>query len=331
MQIKRAVIRSLGRDVGRVSSRGIVRNIHGKARTAVQQVAETPRLELVRRTWRELGDDYAVDLAASISYYAVISLFPIVIGLATLASLALDPDVEEQALFSFLHSYLPGSHLILTADVEPLRNIRGTLGILSVLGLIWSSSMLFGAITRAVNRAWDIPYDRPFYIDKPLHWAMVFCIAPLFLASVAATTALQVAGSTDLPVHGYLASVAHDSINTLARALPLAFSVVMFLLIYKFAPNLPTSWRNIWPGATIAALIFELAKGLFVFYTDNFADYQRIYGALSSLILLMGWIYACGFIIVIGAEVSSEYERIRLGLGRGKPLPGSPKTKDLIP
>ena len=302
----------------------IAGSIYEKVRTPIQRIADNPRLELANRTWRELGDDYAVDLAASVSYYAVISLFPIVIGLATLSTFALDSDAGEQAIFGFLHSYLPGSHVVLSSNVEPLRDLRGTLGILSVLALILSSSMLFGALTRAVNRAWDIPHDRPFYKDKPLHFAMVFCIGPLFLASVAATTALQVAGSTGLPVHGYLTFVARDSINTLAHVLPLTLSLGMFLLIYKFAPIVPTSWRYIWPGAVLGALIFEVAKVVFSFYMENFAAYQRVYGALASLILLMVWIYVCGLIIIIGAEVSSEYERIHLKLGRGEPFPETP-------
>ena len=110
-------------------------------------------VELARRTWRELGDDFAVDLAASISYYAILSLFPLAIGLVSLFSLILEADAAETEVFRFFHTHLPGSESILAANVESVENIRGLLGIFSAVGLLWSSSLLFGAITRTVNRA----------------------------------------------------------------------------------------------------------------------------------------------------------------------------------
>ena len=320
-KIKQAIVQFSSRRRAEVFSKDSSRRVQEISRPTSQRIRGIPGLELGLRVWRELGDDYAVDLAASISYYAIVSLFPMVIGLVTLFTLALEWDAVEGQVFGFFHTYLPGSHVILAANPGPLNDIRSTAGILSAVALVWSSSMLFGAITRAVNRAWDIPYDRPFYTDKPLHLAMVFVVAPLFLASMATTTALQMAAGTDLPVQGYLSFLANDLINTLARVLPLAFSLVTFLLIYKFAPNVPTNWRHVWPGAVVGALLFDLTKNIFVFYMESFAAYEKVYGAFASLILLMGWIYVCGLIVVIGAEISSEHERMRLGLGRGEPLP----------
>ena len=96
-------------------------------------------MELARRTWRELGDDFAVDLAASISYYAILSLFPLAIGLLSLFSLIMEADVVEEEVFGFFRVYLPGSDGILAANVEAVENIRGLLGLLSALGLLWSS------------------------------------------------------------------------------------------------------------------------------------------------------------------------------------------------
>lgn len=274
--------------------------------------------ELARRTWRELGDDYAVDLAASMSYYAILSLFPLAIGLVSLFSLILEADVVEQEVFGFFHTYLPGSEGILAANVEAVQNIRGLLGILSGLGLLYSSSLLFGSITRAVNRAWDIPYDRPFYIEKPRHFLMAFSVVPLVVLSVVSTTGLQVLSNEEWPVLGRLAFLEHNGINTLARPLPFLFSLGIFLLIYKFAPYARTYWRYIWPGALVAALLFDVGKSLFVFYLENYAAYGRIYGALASVIVLLAWTYMSGMILIIGAEISSEYQRMRLGHSRGQ-------------
>ena len=280
-------------------------------------------VELARRTWRELGDDYAVDLAASISYYAILSLFPLAIGLVSLFSLVLEADAVEREVFGFFHTYLPGSEGILAANVEAVGNVRGLLGIISAVGLLYTSSLLFGAITRAVNRAWDIPHDRPFYIEKPRHIIMTLSVAPLFVLSIGATTALQVIGNDELPILGFLAFLEHNGINTLARPLPFVFSLLIFLLIYKFGPYTRTYWRYIWPGALLAAFLFDVGKSVFVFYLENYAAYERIYGTLASVIVLLAWTYMSGMIVVIGAEVSSENQRMGLGMSRGDPMPES--------
>ena len=242
-----------------------IRQGREQAARAKRRLMGFTAMELARRTWRELGDDFAVDLAASIAYYAILSLFPLAIGLVSLFSLILEADVVEAEVHRFFHTYLPGSEGILVSNVEAVENIRGLLGVLSVLGLVWSSSLLFGAVTRAVNRAWDIPHDRPFYVEKPRHFLMAFGVAPFFVLSMVSTTGLQVLGNEELPVLGWLAFLEHNGINTLARPLPFLFSLVIFLLIYKFGPYTRTYWRYIWPGALGAALMFDVGKSVFVF------------------------------------------------------------------
>ena len=283
-------------------------------------MAGVPGFELARRSYRELGDDHAMDLAATIAYYAVLSLFPLAIGMVSLFSLVLESDRVQEEVQRFFHTYLPGSHGILTANVEAVNNIRGVLGILSIFGLLWSSTLLFGAVTRVVNRAWDIERDRPFYIEKPRNLLMALSVAPLFMISIALTTGLQVLGSEDFPVLGRLSFLEHNAINALARPVPFIFTLTIFLLIYKFTPLARTYWRFVWPGALVAALLFEAAKSIFVFYLENYAVYERIYGTLASVIVLLAWAYVSGLIVVIGAEVSSEYYRMRMGGIRGRPF-----------
>ena len=198
------------------------------------------------------------------------------IGLVSLFSLVLEADAVEREVFGFFQTYLPGSDGILATNVEAVGNIRGLLGIISALGLLYSSSLLFGAITRAVNRAWDIPYDRPFYIEKPRHIIMTLSVAPLFVLSITATTALQFIGSEEIPVLERLAFLEHNGINTLARPLPFVFSLLIFLLIYKFAPYTRTYWRYVWPGALLAAFLFDVGKSAFVFYLENYATYEKV-------------------------------------------------------
>ncbi len=190
------------------------------------KIAPFPGVELTRRTWRELGDDHSIDLAASIAYYAILSLIPLAIALVSLFSFVMEAERVEVEVHCFFQTYLPGSRGILEANVEAVQNIRGVLGIVSIIGLVWSASLLFGAITRTVNRAWDIEQDRPFYIDKPRQVFMAICVAPLFLLSLVLTSGLQFIAGEEIPVLGKLAFLEHNGINALARPVPFILGII---------------------------------------------------------------------------------------------------------
>ena len=103
-------------------------------------------------------------------------------------------------------------------------------------------------------------------------------------------------------------------------ALIISFSI--FMAIYKFLPNTKTYWRFIWVGALLAAILFEVSKGLFLWYLENFAQFDQLYGNLASVVILMIWTYISAMILIAGAELSSEYGRIKSGVARGRVIPG---------
>lgn len=291
-----------------------------------------PLAGLIYRTIREMGADDATHMAAGVAYYAVLSLFPLAVGLISLLGMVLDADNLEGEIVGFFQKFLPGSRELLEANINAAGNVRGFLGAVSFIGLFWSASLLFGAISRAVNRAWDIQRDRPFYIDKPRHIIMAVSVAPLFLMSFITTAALEVLGNVDFPLIGRIAFLDNDGINLMTRPLPFVFSLAIFLLIYKFTPNTRTYWRYIWPGALLAAVLFEISKSVFVFYLENFASFEQLYGSLASIIVLLFWTYVSGLILIAGAEFSSEYGRMRVGVEQGHLIseryPSSPPGKN---
>ena len=147
---------------------------------------------------------------------------------------------------------------------------------------------------------------------------MALSVAPLFLLSVGTTAALQMLEGAELPLGFARQLLEHGVVETASRILPFLFSLTIFLLIYKFTPNTQTFWRYIWPGALLAAVLFEVSKSVFVFYVDNYSNYEEVYGSLASVIVLLAWTYFSGLILITGAEFSSEYERMRHGVERGQ-------------
>lgn len=273
-----------------------------------------PIVRLGVRVVQEMGHDDATHMAAGVAYYAILSLFPLVLGLIFIFSLILESETVEREMLLFFQTYLPGTEDILMDNVGSVKGVRSVLGVVGIIGLFWSASALFGAISRAVDRAWDVHEDRPFYIAKVRHLAMAMTVGILFLLSLGATSSIQFAGGLDLDRFHFLEETLA---GLLARLLPFIFTLAIFLMIYKHVPNTTTQWRYIWPGALLAALCFEVGKTAFLFYLDNFANYARVYGSLGAVISLLVWTYISSFILILGAEFCSEHERMRKGVRRG--------------
>jgi membrane protein len=145
---------------------------------------------------------------------------------------------------------------------------------------------------------------------------MALTVGILFALSFSSATVVRTAETLsryDVPVLGLL-------VQQVGQILLQGFSFILvlaiFLLIYKFMPNTKTYWKYIWPGAVLGALLFEVAKNLFIFYLER-STYQSIYGSVTPVIVLLLWAYVSSLILLAGAELSSEYGRMRNNIGRG--------------
>ena len=256
----------------------------------------------------------ATHMAAGVAYYAVFSLFPLVMGMVSVAGFLLSSTEVQARLLDYLSNNLPGTESFTTDNLGELAELWGALGIGAVIGLLWATNGLFAAINRAVNRAWHIPRERPFFIAKPRQLALAFAVIVLFLTSALATSVVEVlvdpardAGATSQSffLEWGVAGVALRVTSFLA-----SFSV--FLLLYRFAPDCKTYWRYVWTGAVVAAVLFEAGKALFAWYLEAVALYTEVYGSVASVVVLLTWIYLSSMILILGAEVSSEFSRSRL-------------------
>ena len=278
-------------------------------------------VRLIARTMREMSEDDATHMAAGVSYYALFSVFPLLLGFISLTTFALSAFVDAEeirpGLTGFVSSFLPGSEQMVILNLDAAIELRGALGIFSLIGLLWSGSAVFGAISRAVNRAWDIRRDRPFYLNKPRQLLMGVAIGPMFLLSVGiAAFARSASTLQDFGVPGHEFFVKNIA-QALLQGSSLLLMLGLFLMLYKFLPNTKTYWRHIWPGALVAAILFELSKNAFIFYLKTFATFENVYGSLAPVVALLLWSYLSSLILILGAELSSEYGRMRENVERG--------------
>ena len=289
---------------------------------------------LLTRTWHEFGDDHCTMMAAAIAYHVLFLFIPLVTCLlAVLGFVMRDPQRQQDAINRVLQLVPlqagPGDNLIL----DSLRNVSaqsGTLTVIGVIGLIWASSGIFGAIRAALNIAWDVKTKRGFIIEKLLDLGAVLGLGVLLGASLAGTVVLHSLQTLSLQSGTVLSVPLQTVFTVLGLVLPAVISFIAFLLLYRYVPNVRHGVRDVWPGALVAAILFEVAKHGFAFYVAHFNRYQTLYGALGGVMLFMLWVYLSSIIMLIGAELASEFDstaRERLVEDEprmsGRPLPVS--------
>jgi len=272
------------------------------------------------RVFKELGDDDATVLSAGVAYYAVFSLFPLLLGLLAISGSVFTSITLQEQFLDYITEGMPGSKEFVSTNIEELVRFRGALGVGAILGLLWSGSSAFGAMSRAINRAWDVENDRPFYVAKVLHIGIALAVGVLFLLSSLASVTIELLSnySHELGIPGHESFLNLGLGYLILKAVPWVMTLAVFMLLYRFVPNCKTYWRYVWPGAMVAAILFEASKGIFLWYLANFANYEFIYGSLASVMALLSWAYVSAFILILGAEISSEYESMRNGVDRGQ-------------
>lgn len=259
-----------------------------------------PFVGVILRAIEKSNQDYAKDMAAGIAYFSFFSLFPLLVGVVAGASLFLDRVEIQSRLDRILADEFPGSADFLKTNIDALIELRGVAGVASVVGLLWSASKMFGALSRAVNIALAVPKDHPFYFSKLRYFAMTVVVSVLLLVAVGASTALDVVTQVDLTRFG-IDTTAFASLGSHVASF-LYISVIVSLL-YKIVPYERPEWREIIPGALVAALLFEVGKALFVLYLDKVSSLEAVYGSLTSVIVLLLWLYLSARVLLFGTEI----------------------------
>lgn len=245
---------------------------------------------------------HAKDMAASIAYFSFFSLFPLLVGIVAGASFFVNPDEIASRLDELLADELPGSAAFVRTNIEALIEMRGPAGLASLIGLLWAGSKMFGALSRGLNLALGSPSTQPFVRAKLRYFGMTVLVFLLAFVAAAVSMALEVLLRFDLVWLGRLAP--H------ARALSghvTSFALVTgaLILIYRMVPRDKPSLSALLPAALVAAVLFELAKTLFVLYLEHVGNFEAVYGSLSSVIVLLLWLYFSARVLLLGAALTA--------------------------
>jgi membrane protein len=285
-------------------------------------------LLLARQTIRKYSDDNCSLLAAAISYYVLFSVVPLTIFLASIFGFVMRDANTRQEVVDRIVQATPlqqqeGTNLV-SDTVKGVSRVSLPLTVVGLVGLAWSGSAMFAAIRRGLNIAFEAKKGRPVAQQKLVDLAMLSGFALVLLISVAGTGFLHTLRAGSLHVLGPLSSGTSLFWEVVPFLAPAVFSFLLFLLLYRYVPRVGLGFRDVWPGALLAALLFEAMKNGFAIYIDNFGRYDLAYGALGGILLFLLWTYLTANILLLGAEMASEYPRVRDGLyveAAGPPRP----------
>ena len=245
--------------------------------------------------------------ATAIAYYTLFSIFPLILGLISLGSFVLDSAEAQEAALALVAKYSPAVVELVEDNIQQVLTQRGTFGIIAALGFLWSATGVFGALSRAINAAWEVKRPRPVWAERALALGLVLLIALLFFLSLYSTVAFELVYRLSERLLGETPWPAGSLLSLVTAILPFVFTVLFFPLIYRVLPHAPVTWADVLPPAILASLVWEVAKYGFAFYATRFAFYSLVYGSLSAVVIFLLWSYISGVIILLGAEFSVQY------------------------
>jgi membrane protein len=266
------------------------------------------------RTVREFKADNLTDVAAALTYYGVLAIFPAAIALISIVGLI--GHSATQPLIQNLGKLAPGpGRQIFTSAIQGLQRSRGTAGVLFIVGIagaLWSASGYIAAFMRASNHIYDVDEGRPFWMTVPVRLAVTLVMVLLLAAS-----AIAVVLTGGLSRHvGDVLGVGSSAVTIwdIAKwpALLLIVSF-MFSILYWASPNVRhPGFRWLSPGGLFAVAVWVIASAAFALFVANFSSYNKTYGALAAVIIFLVWLWISNTAILLGAELNAEIARARL-------------------
>jgi membrane protein len=288
----------------------------GTVRRDYKPEGEQPKTGLwptLRRTLTEFQEDNLTDWAAALTYYGLLALFPALIAMVSLIGIFGDPQTTTAKLTEIITELGPESGAeTFEGPIKSIVENQSAAGFAFVFGLalaMWSASGYVGAFTRASNIIYETPEGRPFWKLRPLQitvtLAMIVMMALLAIGLVLTGPVVEaVAGPVGL------SGTAVDVWNVAKWPVMAAIFILMVDVLYFTTPNVKIrGFRWVTPGALVAIVVWAIASALFAFYVSNFGSYDKTYGTLAGLVVLLLWFWITNLAILFGHQMNAERER----------------------
>jgi len=261
---------------------------------------------VLKKTYQDVMNNHTMALAAGLSYYFVMSLFPALILAAAVVAYLPIPDLFGKTLGA-MQQFVPADSMGVVKSV--LRDVitpsRGGFLTIGILGTIWAASGGFASLIEALNVSYDVPETRPIWKTRSLAIGLMLVIGGLMVLAAIAMF-LGPAFGTWLAAKLDLSSIFATLWPFLRWAISVAFIVLAVELMFYWAPNVKQRFGSTLPGAAVGVGFWVVASWALGLYFQHFANFNKTYGALGAAVALMVWLYWSWFFMLVGAEINSE-------------------------
>jgi membrane protein len=279
--------------------------------------------------WRALVDLlFSEDLtyAASIAYYALLSLFPFLLLLVSILSTISASDSARVEVLTFVFRYFPTRLDFVAEQFDSLQASRFRVGLAGGFSLLWASLGVFGAVTSAVNAAWGVEKQRSFLKHRLVSFLMLvaaggFLMLALLLASFAEVASASWFGMV-LARYNWIMAFQ----TWAARYVSIVLLILGVGLVFYFIPNAKTRLRDVWVGAIVTGLLWRGAFSGFAWYIASNQRLALIHGSIFAVVVFLLWIYVSAVILMFGVEFTASYARLRRRRTEEMPAAATPRT-----
>ncbi len=268
---------------------------------------------MLQAVWRGVGELYrseGLTHAASIAFYALLSLFPFFLLLFSLIGAVTADPVARDEVVAFILRYFPGHLDFVAGQIDSFRSDRIGIGIGGGLALAYASLGVFNAITNAVNHAWGAESRRSFLRHRLFSFLMMVSAAAMFLAAIAVVSLVRLVearwfGALEMPME-WMTPMRGTGVDYAATAM----LILCVALVHRFVPNVRLSLREVWPGAILTGVLWRVAFSGFSAFAADPARWT-VHGSVAAVVVFLLWIYVSAVLLLYGVEVTAAYVRLR--------------------
>jgi membrane protein len=286
--------------------RAVANGGHGRQADTPQEIPPKGWKDIAKRTMKSVKEDQVPLLSAGVAFYALLALFPLVIAAVSIYGLVADPSTVRDQIARLTDLLSPETAKLVGEQLKQVTSgAGGALGFATVFGILtalWSASSGMKALITGVNLAYDETETRKFLKLRGL--AVVFTLGAMVLMGVALATVVGYP-----PIADNLPTVLRWLVATIRFLILGGLLVVALAVVYRYAPDRDEpKWSWVSWGSGIATLLWVLATIGFALYATFFGNYNKTYGALAGVIILMFWLFISAFVVLVGAELNTEME-----------------------
>jgi membrane protein len=269
-------------------------------------------VQVMKDAFKGFSDHKVPKLSASLAYYTVFSIGPLLLVIISLAGLFLGREAVEGSIYNQLGSFVGKDAAAQIQDIvknafkSGNSKVGATIGIIT---LLIGATTMFGELQDSINTIWGLkpkPKQGLWVLVKNrlLSFGMIGVLGFLLLVSLAVTA---VVASLSDRIQQWLPGVGESLMFVITGVLSLLITSALFAVIFKVLPDARMEWKQVWPGAIATSILFLIGKFAISFYIGT-SEVGSSFGAAGSLIILLVWIYYSAIILYFGAEFTRAYD-----------------------